>query len=679
MRVKNRWNETEFSCCKTLLEQRVYCSRLLGQDPELVLHGGGNTSVKDEITNLFGEKERILYIKGSGWDLASIQANGFPAIKIDPLLRLRRLNELSDPDMMNELRTHLVDSSSPDPSVEAFLHAFLPHRFVDHTHSDAILTLTNQRDGENLIRNLHGKRVGIVPYIMPGFKLFKLCGEIFDGDPSVEGLILLRHGIFTFGGTAKQSYDRMISLVRQAEEYILSKKKSARIPQTRSEYEDVKTHWMQAIRKELLARRFACIVALNDSKTSIEFVSHPELARISQIGPLTPDHVIHTKRLPLCIPADVVLSKDFVYLGRLFDDYQAEYQKYFERNGGEKAGKIQMLDPCPRVLLLPGIGIVASGGTRRDAEIALDMYTHTAAAIFNAEQMTGYQSIPESDIFDVEYWVLEQAKLKLGPKKSPLSGKIAAVTGGAGGIGLAISRKLLEQGALVYIIDLNEAAFPSLELELKPLMTSGNSVGFLKADVSRRYDIAQAVTHIVRESGGIDIFVVNAGILPMTKLIEELPEEEWEKSLKINLTGAFHGVAEVLKWMKSQNNGGDIIFIASKNVPAPGPQAVAYSVAKAGQTQLARVCALEAGPHGIRVNMLHPHLIFDTGLWNEQIIEKRAKAYGMTPEQYKRNNLLNTELTSSDVAEATFALVAGYFSKTTGAQISIDGGSERTI
>lgn len=676
--VRNRWKDEEARALSREIDRRVYTSRLLGQDAELVLHGGGNTSVKDTCPDLLGEPTRVLFIKGSGWDLATIEAPGLPAVRLDPLLRLRRLERLSDPDMVNELRAQLLDSRAPDPSVEALLHAFLPHKYVDHTHADAVLTLTNQPRGEELVREVYGKRVGIVPYVMPGFQLAKLCAEIYEKDPSVEGLVLLRHGIFSFGESAKQSYDRMISLVQAAEEYVLAKRRPAKRTGTVTIAKSDASNWMQAIRRELLGRGFPCVLRRLSTAEAIAFASDPEAVRYASRGPVTPDHVIRTKRLPLVVPSDVAASQGETALSRLIDDYAREYDRYFEEQCREKRVEREKLDPWPRVFLVPGVGVVTAGATAKAAAIALDIYEHTVSVVTAAEAMRGYEALGAGDIFDVEYWVLEQAKLKLGPKALPLSGKVALVTGAASGIGLATAKALAEQGACVIAVDRQEPS-PDRAKELKAACRSGNVAKWALADVSNRDEMESAARSAVEETGGIDIVIVNAGVFPPSALIEAIKTEDWERSLRVNVTGAFHTLAVTLPWMKAQGAGGDVVFIASKNVPAPGSQAAAYSVAKAAQTQLARVAALEAGAAGIRVNTLHPHLVFDTGIWTEEVLQSRARAYGMTVEQYKRNNLLKTELSSRDVAKAAIALVSGAFGKTTGAQIPLDGGSDRTL
>jgi rhamnulose-1-phosphate aldolase/alcohol dehydrogenase len=680
--VKNLWNETEYSQISDLLDQRVYSSRLLGQDADLVMHGGGNTSVKGEVTDLLGRKKKVLYVKGSGWDLASIERPGYPAVTLEPLLELRELSTLGDPEMVNVLRTLLIDCQSPDPSVETLLHAFLPHRFIDHTHADAILTLTNQPDGEQKIRDLYGSRVGIVPYVMPGFQLAKLCTEVFERDPKVEGLVLLNHGIFTFGDSAKQSYDRMVQLVKEAEEWIVSRTAppAALPPVPKSPY---KMLWAQMIRKQLLQRKFRPLVECDDSDEIIRFLEMPDAQQSCGRGPLTPDHVIRTKQLPLFVPAADSLSSDPAaidqLLSRLLDEYRRNYTAYFTKNCEEKRVERQMLDPLPRVFLVPRVGLFTVGASTKEAKIAMDIYQHTLRVIKNGNEIGAYEALGDGDLFDVEYWVLEQAKLKLGPKKMPLSGKIAVITGAASGIGLAIAREFLLQGANVHVLDIQDEKFSQVTKVLQPLAKSGNKFYCHKTNVAQRNDMSRTIGEIIALNGGIDIVVANAGIFPASQLIETIDDKDWARSLDVNLNGAFYLISESLRWLRIQGHGGDVVVIGTKNVPAPGKEAAAYSVAKAAETQLARVAALEAGAYGVRVNMLHPHLIFDTALWSESLIAERAKAYAMSAEQYKTNNLLKTELSSHDVAKACFALVGGYFNKTTGAQIPVDGGSDRTL
>jgi rhamnulose-1-phosphate aldolase/alcohol dehydrogenase len=675
----DRWDAAAVPSAADALASRVHSSRLLGADPSLVMHGGGNTSVKAEIVDRLGERREVLYVKGSGWDLATIEAPGFPAVDLAHLRKLRRLPALGDAEMMNELRTHLLDARAPDPSVEALLHAFIPHRFVDHTHADAVLTLTNQPDGELLVRELYGDDVGIVPYVMPGFELAKRCAEVYERNPRVHGLILLKHGVFSFGDSAEESYRRMIRLVARAEKLVSDRSRPPAVTSAASAPAEALTWWTQEIRSQWLRRglRGACVADV--SPAARRFVDDPRVAEFSQRGPLTPDHVIRTKRLPLLLPTAAVTARDAQALSQRLDAFGAEYRDYFARCSANASEPKHMLDQLPRIVLLPGVGVVSIGTSAKDARIALDIYQHTMAVVLSAEGMGGYQALPESDIFDVEYWSLEQAKLALGPKRAPLSGKTALISGAASGIGLAVARELAANGANVVALDANEAALAAAVAELSGAARSGNLARGERVDVTDRASVRAAVERVIAALGGVDIVVVNAGIFPPSSSIESIADDQWRRALSVNLDGAFHLVAECLPWLKRQGAGGDIVLIGTKNVAAPGKDAAAYSVSKTAQAQLARVCALEAGGHGIRVNMLHPHLVFDTALWTPEILAARARAYGMTPEQYKTNNLLKAEITTRDVARAAFALVGGWFDKTTGAQIAVDGGSDRTI
>ena len=677
--VINRWNAAEAPSLSNQIEQRIYSSRLLGQDRELVLHGGGNTSLKTSLSNLFGKEERILFIKGSGWDLATIEKPGFAEVRLDDLLELEALESLSDTDMMNFLKTRLFRAPAPDPSVETLLHAFLPHKVIDHTHADAVLALTNQPNGETLARKVFGKSFGIVPYVMPGFQLAKLCSQVFREKPEVEGLILLQHGIFTFGETAKESYDRMIAAVQKAEHALHQKRREQVSVSTEapSLNLDEAGKALVQIRTTFFERNFKAILVTDTSQEILSFVNAANLTRISQVGCMTPDHVIRTKSVPLCLPEIAVWKQDTLQVA--FQGFEKRYVEYFQRNCEAKRESKRQLDALPRILLIPNFGMVAAGKTAKDARIALEIYQHTVAVIQKANSIGEYQALPESDLFDVEYWILEQAKLGLSPKPLALTGKIALVTGGAAGIGLAITRELLSQGATVHVLDQDDSRFEALSQELKDFLRSKNEVFFHKTDITQRKEVHQAVQQCLLNSGGLDILVNNAGVFPVSAPIDEMNFEKWQKSLDVNLNGSLHVLTECLAVLKSQGQGGDILFIASKNVAAPGKEAAAYSVAKAAQTQLARVCALEVADFGIRVNVLHPHLIFDTGLWANGTLERRANAYGLSVEDYKKNNLLKTCLSSEDVGKAAFALVSGAFSKTTGAQIPVDGGSDRTL
>ncbi|MCB0219480.1 MAG: bifunctional aldolase/short-chain dehydrogenase [Chrysiogenetes bacterium] len=679
--VKNRWNDSEASKLGSTLDEIVYASRLLGADPSLVLHGGGNTSAKGKVCNLLGEAQDVLFIKGSGWDLATIEGPGFPATDLTHLRKLRRLERLSDEDMVNELRTHLLDASSPTPSVEALLHAFIPHPFILHTHADAIVALNNQPGSAQRLADLYGNRVAFVPYIMPGFALAKKAAEVYEANPDVEGLILLQHGIFSFGETAKQAYDRMIDLVSVAAREIDAAANVSIAPVVGAASRDLSAARLNLIRQAYARRGFNAVLQLENEEETLTLLANEKLRDALVRGPLTPDHVIRTKRLPLLLSENISSVNDAEFemqLSIALDNYAADYENYFRQHSQLRNG-LTILDPLPRVILVPGMGVVSVGKSCKAASIVADIYDHTLQAIAAAEAMHGYKALPANDIFDVEYWSLEQAKLGKGKDSPPLQGKTAMVTGAAGGIGKAIAAELLRCGASVALLDRNEEALRDTLETLLPERANGNSLRGFPVDVTSPDAVTQAFRETVLWTGGIDIVVQNAGLFPACQLVTDIDDDEWHRSLSVNLDGALHIARQGLKWLERNVNGGDIVIVATKNVPAPGKKAASYSVAKAAQAQLARICALEAGEYGIRVNMLHPHMVFDTGLWTEELLRQRADAYGMSVDQYKRNNLLHTELCSADVARAARAFVDGTFSKTTGAQIAIDGGSDRTL
>lgn len=653
--MKSLWNDNEAKEFKTDLDLRVYTSRLLGRDSSLVLHGGGNTSVKSSATNLFGETEDILYVKGSGWDLATIEAEGFAPVKMDMLLKMAELKELSDPDMVKYQRMAMTNPSAPNPSVEAILHAIIPFKYVDHTHTDAVVTITNTNGGEDKIKELYGDKVLVIPYIMPGFVLAKLVYDMTrDVDWSkLEGMVLLNHGLFTFADSAKESYEKTIELVDKAEKYIENKGAVLEITEDKSEADLIE---LATIRKEVSKiKGKATISILNDSKEAL-FFSKQDVESIAARGPLTPDHVIRTKRIP------AILEKDFSLELNGFVD---AYKNYFEENKTDET----LLNPAPNFAIFKGKGTLSFGANAKEANIIKDINDHTFEAILKAEKLGGYKALSAKDIFEVEYWSLEQAKLKKGGSAPEFNGKIAIVTGAASGIGLAIANMLSSKGAAVIALDINP--------EVESIFSSQNSLG-IKCDLTSSEDIKNAVSKTVKAFGGIDIVVSNAGIFTPSETLDVLSDDNWQKSMNINLTSHQKLIKETAPFLKLGIDPA-LIMVASKNFPAPGKGAAAYSVAKAGQTQLARVAALELGSYGVRVNTLHPHAVFDTAIWTDEVLATRAKNYGMSVEEYKTNNVLKTEIKSNDVAELVCAMAGKPFAKTTGAQVAIDGGSDRII
>jgi rhamnose utilization protein RhaD (predicted bifunctional aldolase and dehydrogenase)/NAD(P)-dependent dehydrogenase (short-subunit alcohol dehydrogenase family) len=639
------------------LNKRIFTSNLLGKDKMLVLHGGGNTSVKVTEDDIFGNPIEILYVKGSGFDLENINEEGFSPVKLLPLVELSKIDQLSDTQMVNELLVNMTKASAPTPSVEAILHAIIPFKFVDHTHADAVVTITNSVNGEQIIREIYTGKVIVIPYIMPGFDLAKLCVQYLENEltEKIIGIILMNHGIFSFGQSAEESYERMIDLVKVAEDYlsknasIENQDKSYKIDDLRLEIAELRKVISQTAGFPVILKRYT------DDK-SIEFCNRADLNVISQKGPATPDHVIRTKRLPM--------------VGKDVKKYAAEYLDYFHQNEPLAKERKKILDPAPRVILDPSFGFCTVGKTAKDAEIVADIYSHTMDIISKAELLGGYKALSAKDIFDVEYWELEQAKLNKIGALPIFTGEVALVTGAASGIGKACVESLLKRGAAVVGLDIN----PSI-------CNLFNQVNFLgiQCDVTSKENLDQALIKIVNTFGGLDILVLNAGIFPESKSISNLLTEDWEKVMSINLNANFELLRDSYPLLKLAPKGGRVAIIGSKNISAPGPGASAYSASKAALNQLARVAALEWGKDGIRINSVHPNAVFDTGLWSEEVLASRAKHYGLTIDEYKKNNVLKTEITSKDVGEMVAEMCGPIFSKTTGAQIAVDGGNDRVI
>lgn len=656
--VHSRWSDGDAAACATELELRAYTSRLLGQDPRLVLHGGGNTSVKLTQTNIFREAEDVLWVKGSGWDLASIAPAGFAPVRMRHLLALSQLAALSDTDMARQLRVATIDPSAPSPSVEAILHAIVPFKYVDHTHADAVLTLTNSVHGAELVQQVYGDRLIAVPYVMPGFKLAALCADLYPRQhgPQTIGMLLMNHGIFTWGETAPELYERMIDMVALAEAYIHKQIQGRVGPPGRatSAYASADVATLRRALSE--AAQAPMILQVGDGAAAVAFANRPDVSELSQQGPATPDHVIRTKRLPL--------------LGRDVATYARDYERYFAEHAHRSAQPLQMLDAAPRVVIDPQMGVVSAGRSAADAIVAADIYGHTIEIILDATALGGYRALSAEDIFDVEYWDLEQAKLARTGSPPPFTGEVALITGAASGIGRACAEHLLRNGAAVVGLDLN----PNVA-DVAP----GPAWLGLQCDVTDAEQVLAAIDGAVRRFGGIDLAVLNAGIFPAGQPLEALDIDAWRAVMSVNVEASVVLLRHLHPLLRLAPRGGRVVVIGSKNVPAPGPGVAAYSASKAALTQVARVAALEWGTDGIRVNVIHPNAVFDTALWTPEIVEERALRYRLRVAEYKSMNVLHAEVTSRDVAEMCVAMCGPAFAKTTGAQVPVDGGNERVI
>lgn len=659
--MKSLWSDKEAKPFTNDLDLRVHTSRLLGADPELVLHGGGNTSVKIRERDFFGDEVEVLYVKGSGWDLGTIEAPGFAPVRMDALLKMAALKELSDAEMVKQQRAAMLDPGAPNPSIEAILHAVIPQKFVDHTHANAVVALTNHKGGRRTIEEVYGDRMVVIPYVMPGFVLaLEVAKALKKVDPhAIDGLILMNHGIFTFHDDARRSYELMIEHVTRAEEHLAGKcGKKFSLPTAKKPKEDLAG--LAEIRQRVsLLRGVPVIAKLDQSPEAVGFSNRKDVASLATRGPLTPDHTIRTKRVPAVIGADIRKS---------LAKFAADYTKYFEKH---QRGET-MLPPDPRWAVWPGKGVISFGATEAEAGVIQDIVTHTWRTIQVTEAAFdgGWKALPAGKLFEIEYWELEQAKLKKGGSALAHQGKVALVTGSAAGIGFACAETLAEQGAKVIGLDLS----PEIEAQMTAIGGVGKVVN-LTDDAAT----LAAVEEMVRDFGGIDIVVSNAGIFTAGAFLDDLEQSNWDKSMAVNLTSHQKLLKYTIPYLKKGVGEPAIVLVGSRNVNAPGAGAASYSCAKAGLTQLCRVAALELAPHQVRCNIIHPDAVFDTKLWTPENLKRSAERYGMTVEEYKTRNLLKTEIKSKDIGRMVAAMASPLFGKTTGAQIPVDGGNDRVI
>lgn len=664
------------------LALRTYTTRLLGADPRLVIHGGGNTSVKTVMPTLTGQHVEVLCVKGSGWDMASIEPAGLPAVRLDALRPLAELDALGDEDMVNAQRGALLDATAPNPSVETLLHAFLPHKYIDHTHANPVLALTDQPDPAALCQEVYGETMALVPYVMPGFALATRAMEIFREQPGVEGMILLRHGIFTFGESAREAYERMIEKVSLAEQRIakagrttlagvaMHRKKPKSFAPIRLPQQSAPAAAVAPLLRGLAAEKLGpgryrrWIFAFRTSPQILEFVGGSELSRYAQQGTATPDHVIRTKRLPLITPpADAEEMGGFIAGARAaMDDYQAAYHACFAANNARQAVPKTELDPVPRVILVPGLGLFGVGATAAAAEIAADLAETNVEVIAAAEAVGTFTAVSEADAFDIEYWSLEQAKLGKAAEK-PLARHVVLVTGGGSGIGAACARAFRAAGAEVCVADVDAAAADAVAAA-----TGGLA---LACDVTRADSVEAAFARACERYGGVDIVVSNAGRAWQGR-IGEVDEGVLRESFELNFWAHQRVAQAAVAVMQQQQTGGCLLFNASKQALDPGPNFGPYGLPKAATVALMRQYALDHGRDGIRACAVNADRI-RTGLLDEAMISSRARARGVSPEAYMSGNLLGVEVSADDVAAAFVHLALA--EKTTAAVLTVDGGN----
>lgn len=652
----DRWSGASLSNEDVAL--RAYTSRLIGAEPSLVLHGGGNTSVKTTLRDDLGDDVEALCVKGSGWDLGAIEPAGLVAVRLGGLKRLRALDALSDEAMVNAARTRLLDASSPNPSVETLLHAFLPHRFIDHSHADAILALANQPDAASVCASVFGERVGIVPYVMPGFALAKLAAEVYEANPAVEGLFLVHHGLFSFGDSARESYERHIELVTLAELRAAAHGRDVSPSKNRKTFDFAAL--APALRGALGGGASGYVLHLRQSDAITAFVDDPNLESLCGRGPVTPDHVIRTKRLP-CVLDPAQDPQWRAHVDARLAAYREAYHAYFVAQRDARAVERTELDPDPRVVLIRGVGLVGVGVDARAAAVAADLYEHSISVIRDAEAVGRYEALPPVDIFDMEYWSLEQAKLgKRVPKR--LAGKVVIVTGAGSGIGAATVQAFGALGAHVVGFDLD----PERE---ETVTASGGT--FDAVDVRDADAVEAAVSRVVSRFGGLDGVVSNAGTAPQAA-IDRCPPGVLEGSVAVNLLAHQWVAAACTRVMRAQGTGGFLCFNASKAAFNPGAGFGPYAIAKAGLVALMKQYAIEAADAGIRSNAVNADRV-RTGLLDAGDVARRAAARGLDTDAYFRSNLLQAEVSPNDVAEAFVHLALA--KSTTAAVITVDGGN----
>ena len=679
--MRNQWDEyqakatvAQYKDVSEDIALRVYTSRLIGADPSLVLHGGGNTSVKSVTTNTIGEEVNVLYVKGSGWDLDTLEPPGLPGVQLDHLVKLRKLDCLNDEDMVNEQRTHLLDAASPNPSVETLLHAFLPHKFIDHSHADAILVIADQPNAKSLCENIYGDTMGIVPYIMPGFDLAKAAAEVYEKNPDVKGLVLISHGLFTFGNTAKESYDRHIEAVQQAEDLIASygKKKlspiNAKITSDAGEMLSSIGPCLRGLFSEETGQNW--LIHYREDPAACAFASSLECKDWSQIGTATPDHVIRTKQKPLLLNPKHLNDPEKLRkeISGALEEYKNNYHKYFKINAQSKGVDKKELDPLPRIILVAGLGLVTIGKSVRETEIAADIYQHTIDIIKKSFDIGQFAPLKDNDLFDMEYWSLEQAKLGKN-KPAVAQGKIVYITGAASGIGLATAKLFAENGASLFLVDLDQETLVREVEKLREQFKTG--IAFQVVDVTAEKEVEKSFEYLTKIFGGLDILISNAGNAIRGK-IGEVDSATLRKSFELNFFAHQTLASQAVQLFQKQKTGGVLMFNASKAAFNPGKDFGPYALPKAGVIALMKQYAVDYGKDGIRSNAVNADRI-RTKLFTKEVLAERSTARGLTPDEYFKSNLLETEVFDTDVAKGFFDTALA--EKTTGSVIVVDGGN----
>lgn len=680
--AQNFWDENAVRNL-TGVDELVYRSNLLGRDRSVANWGGGNTSMKSREKDFRGRATDVLWVKGSGSDLATITKPGFTGLTMDDILPLLEREDMSDEEMTAYLAHCILDAKMPRQSIETLLHGFLPYKHVDHTHPDNIIAIATSVNGEKIAREIYGNRFVWVDYIRPGFRLARQIALKVRDHPNTELVVMGRHGLITWGDTNRQSYENTLNVINKAGDYIAEKAKGKTVfggirvqAPADAKRQDLLAQILPTLRG-LIGKRSKMILRVDDSPDVLELVNSKNGKELALTGAACPDHLVHTKHWPLWVDFDpATQSADDLKaeLAKGIEQYEAMYTKYYE---SQPSQGFAMDDPTPRVILIPGVGMITTGKDYRLADISAQLYFRAVQVMRGASTIDKYVSLTPAEAYGVEYWPLERYKLTLLPPERELARNVAFVTGAASGIGRAIARRFASEGAHVVIADIDEAGAQAVAQEIIEKYGLKRAIA-VKCDVTNEQSVQEAFRATVSTYGGVDIVVSNAGFA-QAKMVEDVTLQEWQKMFDVLVTGYFLVAREAFRLWRHQQTGGNLIFIASKNSLVPGIKASAYSSAKASELHLARVLAEEGGSAGIRVNVVNPDAVISgSGIWKGEWRKQRAKELGIAEDQieehYRKRSTLKLNVYPEDIAEGALFFASARSAKTTGAVLNIDGG-----